>query len=79
MIYGAQLQRTLLYHSILVGEDSLPDSKLVSAENGRGVSDIRLTLYKRSVVTHTFVMSKALVLTLANQSQNPRCFLPDLG
>ncbi|GFV17780.1 hypothetical protein TNCV_989911 [Trichonephila clavipes] len=48
MNYEVQLQRTLLYYPLAVGEDSLPDSKLVLAENGRGVSDFRLTLYKTS-------------------------------
>ncbi|GFV58120.1 hypothetical protein TNCV_2109481 [Trichonephila clavipes] len=34
------------------GEDNLPDSKFVLTENGRGVSDFRLTLYKRSDDSH---------------------------
>ncbi|GFX81837.1 hypothetical protein TNCV_2570371 [Trichonephila clavipes] len=41
--YEVQLQRPLLYHPLAVGEDSLLDSKLVLVENGRGVSDFRLT------------------------------------
>ncbi|GFW29923.1 uncharacterized protein TNCV_4999631 [Trichonephila clavipes] len=48
MNYEIQLQLTLLYHPLALGEDSLLDSKLVLAENGRGVSDFRLTLHKRS-------------------------------
>ncbi|GFU38507.1 hypothetical protein TNCV_2430771 [Trichonephila clavipes] len=39
----------LLQHLLDVRKDSLPNSKLVLSENGRGVSDFRLTLYKRSV------------------------------
>ncbi|GFS77892.1 hypothetical protein TNCV_2027811 [Trichonephila clavipes] len=42
MSYGVKLQLTLLYNPL--GDDSLPDSKLVLVENGRGVSDFRLTL-----------------------------------
>ncbi|GFU55373.1 hypothetical protein TNCV_200351 [Trichonephila clavipes] len=44
MCYEVQLQRTLLYHPLAVGEHSLLDSKLVPAENGRGVRDFRLML-----------------------------------
>ncbi|GFT40711.1 hypothetical protein TNCV_4042091 [Trichonephila clavipes] len=36
MSYEVQLQRTLLYQPLVVGEDILPDSKLVIAENRRG-------------------------------------------
>ncbi|GFX63017.1 uncharacterized protein TNCV_3465621 [Trichonephila clavipes] len=34
MSYEVQLQRRFLYHPLAVGEDNLPDSKLVLAENG---------------------------------------------
>ncbi|GFY34169.1 hypothetical protein TNCV_2504721 [Trichonephila clavipes] len=37
--YEVQLQRTLLFYPLKVAEDSLPDSKLVLAENERGISD----------------------------------------
>ncbi|GFV80876.1 hypothetical protein TNCV_3517431 [Trichonephila clavipes] len=36
MNYEVQQQLTFLYHLLADGEDSLPDSKLVPAENGRG-------------------------------------------
>ncbi|GFX81844.1 hypothetical protein TNCV_2570441 [Trichonephila clavipes] len=52
MSYEVQLQSTLRYHSLGFGKDSLPDSKLVLAENGRDVSDFRLTIYKRSDYSH---------------------------
>ncbi|GFT68940.1 hypothetical protein TNCV_1804691 [Trichonephila clavipes] len=42
MSYEVQLQRNLLYQLPTVGEESLPDSKLVLAENGRGVNDFRI-------------------------------------
>ncbi|GFT19755.1 hypothetical protein TNCV_594341 [Trichonephila clavipes] len=48
MHLGYEVQRPLLYHPLTFGEDSLLDSKFVLAENGRGVRDFHLTLYKRS-------------------------------
>ncbi|GFW40870.1 hypothetical protein TNCV_4369181 [Trichonephila clavipes] len=38
MSYEVQLQFTLLYHSLVIGGDSVPDSKIVLAENGRGTT-----------------------------------------
>ncbi|GFS94440.1 hypothetical protein TNCV_2014651 [Trichonephila clavipes] len=73
-----QLQRTLLYHPLAVGEDSLPDSKLVLAENGRGVSDFRLTIYKQSDGSHLRNEQQLLYLTQVYQPQRSRCFLPGL-
>ncbi|GFU56862.1 hypothetical protein TNCV_2437411 [Trichonephila clavipes] len=57
--YEVQLQRTLLFHPLAVGEDSLPDSKLVLTENGRGEDDYRLPLYTNGLMTHTYVMSNS--------------------
>ncbi|GFX28948.1 hypothetical protein TNCV_3029911 [Trichonephila clavipes] len=43
-----EILHTLLDHPLAVGEDSLPDSKLIFAENGRSALDFRSTLYKWS-------------------------------
>ncbi|GFS60205.1 hypothetical protein TNCV_2827091 [Trichonephila clavipes] len=42
--YEVQLQRTLLYHPMAVGEDSMPGSKLVFVENGTRVFKLRTGL-----------------------------------
>ncbi|GFU34799.1 hypothetical protein TNCV_2319941 [Trichonephila clavipes] len=59
MKYKVELQRTFLSHPVAV-EDILPNSKLVLAENGRGISDFPLTLYKRSDDLHTCLASLVL-------------------
>ncbi|GFV38427.1 hypothetical protein TNCV_4393081 [Trichonephila clavipes] len=64
MNYEVQQQLTLLHHPLEVGEDSLPDSKLVLAEKGKGVSDFRLTLYKRSDDSHLRDEQQLLYFTL---------------
>ncbi|GFV55990.1 hypothetical protein TNCV_249861 [Trichonephila clavipes] len=61
--YEIQLKRTLMYYPLAVGEDSLLYSKLVLAENGRGGSDFRLTLYKRSDDSHLSDEQQLLYLT----------------
>ncbi|GFS72169.1 transposable element Tcb2 transposase [Trichonephila clavipes] len=53
----------LLHHLLDVRKDSLPNSKLVLSENGRGVSDFRLTLYKRSVDSRLRVEHQLLYFT----------------
>ncbi|GFW65390.1 hypothetical protein TNCV_396561 [Trichonephila clavipes] len=71
--YKVQLKRTLLHHPLAVGEDSLPDSKkLELSENGRGVSNFRLALYKQSVNSHLRDEQQLLRLTLVYQSQCSR-------
>ncbi|GFW92136.1 hypothetical protein TNCV_3540221 [Trichonephila clavipes] len=52
-----------------IGEDSLADSKLVFAENGRRVSDFRLTLYKWSDDSHLLDEQQLLYLTSVYQPQ----------
>ncbi|GFV19726.1 hypothetical protein TNCV_479521 [Trichonephila clavipes] len=47
-----QLQGTLLSYAQTVEEDSMPETKLVPTENGRGVRYFHLTLYKRSDDSH---------------------------
>ncbi|GFX38163.1 hypothetical protein TNCV_3837621 [Trichonephila clavipes] len=64
MNYEVHLQLTLLYHLLTVGEDSLPDSKLILDENGRGISGFRLTLYKRSDDSYLRDEQQLLYLTL---------------
>ncbi|GFV93531.1 hypothetical protein TNCV_1988441 [Trichonephila clavipes] len=76
MSYEVQLHRTLLYQPLVVGEDSLPDSKPVLTENGKGVSDFRLTLYKRSDEPH--LRDELLYFTLLCQPQRSRSFLVGL-
>ncbi|GFY11325.1 hypothetical protein TNCV_4473081 [Trichonephila clavipes] len=78
MSHEVQLQHTLLYHPLAVGEDNLPGSKLVPAENGRGVSDFSLTLYKRSVDLHLSDELQLSYLTRIYQPQRSRYFLPGL-
>ncbi|GFV40016.1 hypothetical protein TNCV_4412471 [Trichonephila clavipes] len=46
MSYEVQQQRSLLYHPLAVGEDSLPDSKLVLPENGRYLG-LSATMFRR--------------------------------
>ncbi|GFU59566.1 hypothetical protein TNCV_3185391 [Trichonephila clavipes] len=52
MSYEVQLAFTSLYQPVAVGEESLPDSKLVLTENEGSVSGFRLTLYKWSDDSH---------------------------
>ncbi|GFU49311.1 hypothetical protein TNCV_4122191 [Trichonephila clavipes] len=78
MSYEAQLERTFLYHRLVIGEDNLTDSKLVLAENGRDVSEFHLTLYKWSDDSHLCNEQQNLYLTLVYQTQQSRCFLPSL-
>ncbi|GFU49619.1 hypothetical protein TNCV_4143871 [Trichonephila clavipes] len=59
-----------------LGENSMQDSKLVLAENGRGVSDFRLTYYKQSDDSHLNDEQQLLYLTRVYQPQRSRCFLP---
>ncbi|GFV82006.1 hypothetical protein TNCV_3152041 [Trichonephila clavipes] len=73
-----QLHSRLLYHSLTVGQDFLSHSKLVLAENGRGVSNFRLTLYEQSDDSHLRDEQQFLNLTLDYQPQRSRRFLPDL-
>ncbi|GFW96628.1 hypothetical protein TNCV_2846851 [Trichonephila clavipes] len=91
MSYEVQLQRTILY-LLAVGEDSLPDSKLVLAENGRGVSrglhktekhgkgSMRQKKFGNlwSKDSHLREEQPPLRLTRVYQPQRPRCFLPGL-
>ncbi|GFX61151.1 putative DD41D transposase [Trichonephila clavipes] len=74
--YEVQFQRTLLYHPLAVGEDSLPDSKLLLAKNCGGISDFRLNLYKWSDDSHLRDGQQFLHLTGVYQPQRSRCFLP---
>ncbi|GFY30876.1 hypothetical protein TNCV_3120361 [Trichonephila clavipes] len=67
-----------MYLLLAVGEDILPDSKLVLAENGRGVSDFRLALYKRSEDSHLRDEQQLLCFNLVNQPQLSTCFLRGL-
>ncbi|GFW91642.1 hypothetical protein TNCV_4500611 [Trichonephila clavipes] len=67
MSYEVQLHCELLYHPLAVGEDSLPNSTLVLAESKRGVSDFRLTHYKRSDDSHLRDEQQLLYLTLNYQ------------
>ncbi|GFS63239.1 hypothetical protein TNCV_1496581 [Trichonephila clavipes] len=66
MSYEVKLQCALLYHPLAVREDSMSNSKHVLAENGRGVSDFRLTLYKRSDESHLCDEQQLLYLALIN-------------
>ncbi|GFX54423.1 hypothetical protein TNCV_3825221 [Trichonephila clavipes] len=52
ILYEVQMQCTLLEPPLAVGEESLPDSELILAENGIGVSDYHLTHCKRSDDLH---------------------------
>ncbi|GFY33976.1 hypothetical protein TNCV_4596841 [Trichonephila clavipes] len=76
MSYEVQLQ---LYQPLVVGEESLSDSNLVLAENERGVSDFRSTLYKRSGDFHLSDEQQLLYLTRVYQPQRSRYFLSGLG
>ncbi|GFS97432.1 hypothetical protein TNCV_733631 [Trichonephila clavipes] len=78
MIYEVQLPCTLLYLPLEVGEDSLVNSKLVLTKNGRGVSDFRLALYKRSDDSYLRDEQQRLYFTRVYQPQRSRCFLPGL-
>ncbi|GFV67735.1 hypothetical protein TNCV_4624151 [Trichonephila clavipes] len=77
--YEVQLQLTLLHHPLAVGEDSLPDSKLALAGNGRSVRNFRLTFYKRSDDSHLRDEQQRLYWTLVYQPQHSRCFIPGLN
>ncbi|GFW47129.1 hypothetical protein TNCV_55821 [Trichonephila clavipes] len=72
--YEVLLQLTLLYHPLTIGEDSVLDSKLILSENGRGVSNFRLTIYKQSDDSH--LRDELWYLTRVYQPQRSRCFLP---
>ncbi|GFS97293.1 hypothetical protein TNCV_1824581 [Trichonephila clavipes] len=75
-----QLQRTMLRSPLAVGEESLPDSKLVFAENGRCISDFRLKFYKRSSDDlHLLDEQQILYLSLVYQTQRSRCIRPGLN
>ncbi|GFT30041.1 RNase H domain-containing protein [Trichonephila clavipes] len=56
MSYKAQLQRTLLHHPLLVGEDSLMYSNLVLAQNRRGAWNVHSS-------SPTSIMSGGVELT----------------
>ncbi|GFW74489.1 hypothetical protein TNCV_2413881 [Trichonephila clavipes] len=77
MRYEVQLQGTLPYNPLAVGEYSLPNSKLALAENGRGVNEFRLTFYKRSNDSHVRDEQQPLYLTRVYQQLRLRGFLPD--
>ncbi|GFX90930.1 hypothetical protein TNCV_3167611 [Trichonephila clavipes] len=78
MNYKVQLHLTMLYQPLTVGEDSLPDSKLVLAGKERCVSDSRLTLNKRFDDSDLRDEQHLLYLTLIKQPQRLKCFLPGL-
>ncbi|GFU88200.1 hypothetical protein TNCV_845931 [Trichonephila clavipes] len=66
------------YQPLDVGEDILPDSKFVLAENGRGVSDFRLTVHKRSHDSFLGNEQQPLDFTRIYQPQCSRYFLPSM-
>ncbi|GFU71872.1 hypothetical protein TNCV_1628131 [Trichonephila clavipes] len=72
MSYEVYLQYTLLYHLLAVGEDNL-------SENGKGVRDFRLTLYKLSEDSHLCDKQHFLYLTRVYQPRRSGCFLPSLN
>ncbi|GFW58670.1 hypothetical protein TNCV_378531 [Trichonephila clavipes] len=74
MSYEVQLQRTLLYHPLEVGKDSLMYSKLIHAGNGRGVGDFHLILYKRCDDSHLHNKQQLLYLSRVYQPQRSRYF-----
>ena len=57
---------------------TLPDSKLVLSETGRGVRDFCLTLYKRSDDSHLLDEQELFYFTRLYQLQCSRCFLRGL-
>ncbi|GFS78623.1 hypothetical protein TNCV_3148211 [Trichonephila clavipes] len=72
------MQRTLLCHPLAVEEDSRTDLFLVLAENGRGIRDFYLILYKRTDDSHLRHEQQFLYLTRVYELHGSRGFLPGL-
>ncbi|GFX38526.1 hypothetical protein TNCV_2344971 [Trichonephila clavipes] len=80
MSYEVQLLHALMYHFLTESPEKIVCRipKLVLTENGRGISDFRLAIYKRSDDSHLRDERQFSYMTLVYQVQRSKCFLPGL-